>query len=528
VLSDFTCISPLAELFVVNRAKLTDFLLCFFSEQNSDFQHSLFLKIAASLLDLPPNTSLAVPEVVECQKRLIEAVVLLLSEREPQESVFEKGVIDVLAVFPKNPFLSESHADFFVVRMFDALRRAPSLAWEAINALKRISISPAVCLWALRSYQTMEFLSLYENRRSHSLLLEILFPAAWKSELISELFEALQQRLASNDFHGLVLDLIGIFKAADNGRKFSMLFQWLHACFDELFLQFVPDNYGLDVLKLWCFVTDGNVTRIQFPDNSAEGIILFRRAANLIEACLPVLAELADLGAPATRKIFRRISSILVNILDNRFVCFEAFRLYGDPAIDNIINHVISVFAGFSVMEVLQYPSLGLALWKCIRVISVRHLPHCETGTISFILGVIETGLHHFTQNIVDCSLETLKPFLSFVVDGSFKGFMSTWHDEMQRISLLSWQVVLNGESVGILQHASLWKDLCILDPDVCSLVRTNVNNLIPEEAKEVIDGHFANLIEHAASPDRPVLGFSCELDEIRKLVRVLGIRINL
>jgi hypothetical protein len=83
--------------------------------------------------------------------------------------------------------------------------------------------------------------------------------------------------------------------------------------------------------------------KIQFPANSAKGIILFSNPSKILIPAFQVITSI-DM-----HKLYRMCLQVMFELLDADYIMFDAFAFYGDSILSQLLNAFISSVKKFLV-----------------------------------------------------------------------------------------------------------------------------------------------------------------------------------
>lgn len=145
---------------------------------------------------------------------------------------------------------------------------------------------------------------------------------------------------------GLSRDLRGLAYAFNSKVPYMMLFDWIYPNFTPILIRAVElwahdPTVTTPVLKLFAELVQNRSQRVIFDVSSPNGILLFRETSKLI-CCYG--NRILTIDVPKEQVYQMRLKGISVcflmlkAILCGSYVNFGVFKLYGDDALDNVLN----------------------------------------------------------------------------------------------------------------------------------------------------------------------------------------------
>lgn len=188
-------------------------------------------------------------------------------------------------------------------------------------------------------------------------------------------FDAKFEELASpENILLLATDIRGLFRAnlnlSDFLIQFNTFFPEKMKLFVEAFGSMVSSSPDLDIniinmsLKMCkSIIVRPSSKRIEFDKNSANGIILFTFAAQLISIFINYMENNSDNQkfledfAKSEYREFKCCTKILSSLLSGGYVPFEAFFIYEDSVFASVLSDFVQLFNTFDLDDFCSYPN---------------------------------------------------------------------------------------------------------------------------------------------------------------------------
>lgn len=236
----------------------------------------------------------------------------------------------------------------------------------------------------------------------------------------------------------LGLDINGIFKASLKQSRENFM-----VCYLKKFNYLFPDHMNAYALAL-ASGTDPNAmvislrmcksivqsSYIKFGSSSADGIILFKFASQIITYSLQMIVsqlESSEINEVAIQliyfKVIKYIVSIMESLLSNDYVLFDAFMIYGDSV---FIDDLIGLAKLFSLIDDIKIQDYHKTFEKVIdffialsgnqlKSIYCQQVPDEVRGFVNVMLSYAVNGLSKpFT---VKKAIRIIQKTLQFAID---------------------------------------------------------------------------------------------------------------
>ncbi|KAH0956372.1 hypothetical protein HN011_009423 [Eciton burchellii] len=203
---------------------------------------------------------------------------------------------------------------------------------------------------------------------------------------------------------GLARDLRGLAFAFNTKSSYMMLFDWIYPHYTPILLHAVElwhhePQVTTPVLKLFAELVQNRSQRLQFDASSPNGILLFREASKIICSYGNHILNVEvpkDQIYPLKLKGISICFSMLKAALCGSYVNFGVFRLYGDEALDNVLNTFVKLLLSIPQTDLLHYPKLSSTYYLLLECLAQDHmvfLSTLEPRVFLYILSSISEGL---------------------------------------------------------------------------------------------------------------------------------------
>ncbi|XP_044735322.1 exportin-7 isoform X2 [Chrysoperla carnea] len=203
---------------------------------------------------------------------------------------------------------------------------------------------------------------------------------------------------------GLARDLRGLAFALNTKTSYMMLFDWIYPSYTPILIHAIELWYHnpevtTPVLKLFAELVYNRSQRLQFDTSSPNGILLFREASKVICSYGSRILNVEvpkEQTYPLKLKGISICFSMLKAALCGNYVNFGVFRLYGDQALDNVLNTFIKLLLSIPQSDLLDYPKLSQTYYVLLEHLAQDHmsfLATLEPHVFLFILASISEGL---------------------------------------------------------------------------------------------------------------------------------------
>ncbi|XP_058061492.1 exportin-7-A isoform X2 [Anopheles bellator] len=225
---------------------------------------------------------------------------------------------------------------------------------------------------------------------------------------------------------GLSRDLRGLALAFNAKMPYMMLFDWIYPEYSPILIRAVQiwahdPTVTTPVLKLFTELVYNRSQRLQFDVSSPNGILLFRETSKLIccygESILSLNVSKEQMY-PMKLKGISVCFQMLKAILGGYYVNFGVFKLYGDSALDNVLNMTAKLILTIPHEEILVYPKLSLSYYTIIECLAQDHISYLSTlepPLFLYILDSISKGLNALEALVCSGCCSTLDHIVTYI-----------------------------------------------------------------------------------------------------------------
>jgi exportin-7 len=177
------------------------------------------------------------------------------------------------------------------------------------------------------------------------------------------------------------------------------------------------------VLKLFAELAQNRSQRLQFDVSSPNGILLFREVSKVIVGFGTRVLSLGNIPTeqlyPLKLKGVSVCFSMLKAALSGNYVNFGVFRLYGDGALDDVLQTVVKLLVSITQQDLLEYPKLSqsyYALVECLAQDHMSFISNLEPTVFLYIMSTISDGLTALDTMICTGCCATLDNIITYLL----------------------------------------------------------------------------------------------------------------
>ncbi|KAF9402515.1 Exportin 7 [Mortierella sp. AD011] len=156
---------------------------------------------------------------------------------------------------------------------------------------------------------------------------------------------------------GIFKDLRGFVSSITNRKQYGLFFEWFYPAYTPIVLRAIeiwPHNeLGIAILRFWNEFASNKSSRVTFESSSPNGILLFRETRY---------------------KGIMLYFSVLSASLSGKYANFGVFKLYGDKALDQVLEVFFSLTLAIPVEDMISFPKLATAYFTMIDVFTADHM----------------------------------------------------------------------------------------------------------------------------------------------------------
>ncbi|KAF9387356.1 Exportin 7 [Podila verticillata] len=181
---------------------------------------------------------------------------------------------------------------------------------------------------------------------------------------------------------GMFKDLRGFVSSITNRKQFSLFFDWFYPAYTPIVQRAIEiwphDELGIAILRFWNEFASNKNSRVTFDISSPNGILLFRETSNILYTYGQNLLN-RPLSNPNSRwsekyKGIMLYFNILSASLSGKYVNFGVFKLYGDKALDRILDIFFQLMLAIPVEDMIAFPKLSQAYFSALDVFTSDHM----------------------------------------------------------------------------------------------------------------------------------------------------------
>jgi len=209
-----------------------------------------------------------------------------------------------------------------------------------------------------------------------------------------------QNDQAKRAFIGICRDVRGLAKEFTKPQFYFLLFEWIHPTYTPVIkraleIWYHDPHVTSPALRLIAELVDNREKRNYYDSASSDSIYLFREVSSIMVSLGSRILSLTDVPQEKIYAYKLKTISIMFKIMSTSLrakMNFAVFQLYGDPALDDLLQMFVKLFLSTINCDILSYPKLSLQYYPLLEVLSSNH---CEflTNLEPQIFGVMLTSL---------------------------------------------------------------------------------------------------------------------------------------
>lgn len=246
----------------------------------------------------------------------------------------------------------------------------------------------------------------------------------------------------SDSFIDFIIDITSVCIGIKNNKAFLLFFDWLSR---EEVMNYIENNTTPQtiILILKFYYSLINKREITFPENSPNGIILFKEIVNIVAYSFNCYLESTDNEYQLS--LLKHFSRVLSKALNNNFVIFQVFHIYKDDTLSNILSALHRILDIIPYTEVLSYPNISLSILLLLDSLACKHLERLSEAFISLIISLLWLFIQ--SEFELEQSYQSLHLILDFILTHQSLN-ASYYEKQFESISLYFWEKVLNGDMI--------------------------------------------------------------------------------
>lgn len=215
--------------------------------------------------------------------------------------------------------------------------------------------------------------------------------------------------IAQNDeakraFIGICRDVRGLAKEFVKPQFYYLLFEWIYPTYTPLLKRALEIWYNdphvtTPALRLISELVDNREKRNYYDSASSDTIYLFREVSSIIVSLGTRILTLSDVPQENIYAYKLKTISIIFKIIQTSLrakMNFAVFQLYGDPALDDLLQMFVKLFLLIINCDILSYPKLSLQYYPLLEVLSGNHcefLTNLEPQILGYMLTSLQAGI---------------------------------------------------------------------------------------------------------------------------------------
>uniref|UniRef100_A0A6G1SBY7 Exportin-7 n=1 Tax=Aceria tosichella TaxID=561515 RepID=A0A6G1SBY7_9ACAR len=213
-----------------------------------------------------------------------------------------------------------------------------------------------------------------------------------------------QNQEAKRAFIGICRDVRGLAKEFVKPQFYFLLFEWIYPTYTPLIKRALEIWYNdpyltTPALRLIAELVDNREKRNYYDSASSESIYLFREVSSIIVSLGTRILTLTDIPEENIYQYKLKTISIMFRITQTSLrakMNFAVFQLYGDSALNDILQMFVKLFLSIIQCDILSYPKLSLQYYPLLEVLSANHcefLINLEPQIFGYMLTSLQAGI---------------------------------------------------------------------------------------------------------------------------------------
>ncbi|XP_076102861.1 exportin-7-like [Mytilus galloprovincialis] len=245
--------------------------------------------------------------------------------------------------------------------------------------------------------------------------------------MMSDVNIQLKSEEAKRSLVGLARDLRGLAFAFNTKTSFMMLFDWIYPTYTPVLHRAIELWYPqpcvtTPILKLVTELAQSRSQRLMFDVSSPNGYLLFREVSKMIVSYGSRVLSLGDVPKDQIYSMKLKGISICFSMLKaalcGNYVNFGVFRLYGDDALDDVLNMFVKLLLSVSQRDLMDYPKLSqnyYGLLECLANDHMSFISNLEPQVFLYILSTISEGLTALDTMVCTGCCATLDTVITYL-----------------------------------------------------------------------------------------------------------------
>lgn len=243
-----------------------------------------------------------------------------------------------------------------------------------------------------------------------------------------------------------VVDFSGYFGMISTTEQFNLFFNYL---FPDKIARLVSSVATLTepvqllaLMKLWSVILSKN-DKIVFRKHSPNGVHFFKFGATLVHSILDAHGQTVSTSehTSMTARFLVLISRIAAGLLDNAYVPYSAFQIFGDNVLVNLISDCGRIMSLFPLNDVMPVPKLASSILEMVRALCKNHINlamQSSNGECGMAILECLSSYIYFSQNF---SSDIVTKILSNIVN-NIENITALDHDAFLHLYKVLWGVL--------------------------------------------------------------------------------------
>ena len=488
-------IEPFTNLISCNPTQAIPMLFDIFKETNDQLSLALYLKISERAM-IPDPKIYHLDETKRCQQILFEASLNIIKQTQEyihdgnESIVLEYSVLCFIQNVKRfgTEFSITEFGDIFAKRIILSIQNFGNIEYilsSAIKSLKSLThqfslvnefnnsntflnSAPTECIISseysdelirnCRNDQFITFLNDQNNIKQKITFLSIIYSLAGKYQKINLFFHSIDEMFDNDNFNEIIIEFIAILKSGEKYAFNTILF-YLFPNKVQYILQHC-ENYPdiMLILKMWQEFLKQNIS---FSKYSADGIILFKVISFIIKSSINLFISNISIDSDQYDiKMLIRIYFISSRILNNSYVMFDAFKIYNDPILINLLNDLLSIMISLKLQMIFEYPKL-LNVFVSFLSSLVYHISSLPKQMIEISFSFFSESLNYIPSKstIFDDITTTIREFVSKInsknpndTRDDIEELKISINQNLQVIFCKAWEIIIETKNYNLVE----------------------------------------------------------------------------
>ncbi|OHT07966.1 hypothetical protein TRFO_05111 [Tritrichomonas foetus] len=504
IISEISLISPFQKFFNLCPAKIFPIIFEIFKDTQNQLPLALYLKISKEIMSTDSNVSF-IDSIRQAKFFVFDASkkIILQSEefiKDGTESILlEHSILLFLKGISKyglnGDFLKDNVYDYFFkrtifsLRMFHNIPNLVSLAIDILGELFNVVENSKYDLNLITSLPTLlidhffefEFLQNDESQKYQIPFFRTVFYITYQYQKLEIYYGYADSLFEKGETIMLTRLLIGILRS----KKIHPFLDFINFLIPNKVNYFIEhsknNEENIPILKMWQYFL--NQSNISFPKYSEFGIIIFKSVSHILINSFDYFHFLDN--EDITIHLLKRLIPCLSKILNNQFVMFDAFIIYEDPILINLLESVNSFLGKIPIQNIFEYPKVCIAFSHLMPALT-RHFNLLPKSIISFISYFYENcfdqpQIHSKEyQTIFSDGIELFMSFINQSQRSDIIDIKNSIHHNLSIIFCRIWEIILNSNSPNYILANSL-KELIVYDSNLMDIINSYLTESLSE-----------------------------------------------